>query len=242
MNALPYYRRFPRDFVEGTVGMPFDLKGAYSILLDLIYMQDGRLPDDARYIAGLLGCSVKAWNGYRLRLLAMGKIVSDGEIISNFRANLELDKVAEIRRTKSENRAGKSKNKDLPERPSNTRAHTKTKTKDLSTNVDKTRAPTALACLSHILGEEHAQAFIAHRKAMRKPMTPQAGKLMAAKLAGFADPRAAVARSIENGWTGVFENTHPPNVVPMTTSPRPTLGGWKERAELWKSMHKGDQK
>ncbi|MFK5283859.1 DUF1376 domain-containing protein, partial [Lacticaseibacillus paracasei] len=56
MNGLPYYKAYPRDFIEGTIGMPFELKGAYRLLLDLIYMQGGRLPDDAKYISGLLGC------------------------------------------------------------------------------------------------------------------------------------------------------------------------------------------
>ena len=36
--------------------MTFELKGAYRLVLDLIYMQDGQLPDDARYIwAACLG-------------------------------------------------------------------------------------------------------------------------------------------------------------------------------------------
>ncbi|MBC8717497.1 hypothetical protein [Ochrobactrum sp. Marseille-Q0166] len=40
---------YPRDFIEGTIGMSFELKAAYRLVLDLIYMQGGNLPDDARY-------------------------------------------------------------------------------------------------------------------------------------------------------------------------------------------------
>lgn len=84
---LPYYKRFPRDFLEGTVGLPFEAKGAYSIVLDLIYMHDGRLPDDGRYIAGQIGCSVRRWKAIRAELVAAGKIQANLGIISNFRAD-----------------------------------------------------------------------------------------------------------------------------------------------------------
>lgn len=70
--------------------MPFDLKGAYRIVIDLIYMCGGELPDDPRYISGHLGCSVRAWNGYRKTLVEMGKLKVENEIISNFRADKEL--------------------------------------------------------------------------------------------------------------------------------------------------------
>lgn len=74
MNGLPYYKAYPRDFIEGTIGMDFETKAAYRLVLDLIYMQGGNLPDDARYISGLLGCSVKKWNLLRETLVDAGKI------------------------------------------------------------------------------------------------------------------------------------------------------------------------
>lgn len=85
--SLPYYKRFPRDFLEGTISLPFEVKCAYSVVLDLIYMKDGRLPDEPRFIAGHLGCSVRKWTAIRAALIEAGKLtVSDG-IISNFRAD-----------------------------------------------------------------------------------------------------------------------------------------------------------
>lgn len=85
--SLPYYKRFPRDFLEGTIGLSFEVKGAYAILLDLIYMRDGRLADDGRYIAGQLGCSVRKWSAIRDELIEAGKITVSAGIISNFRAD-----------------------------------------------------------------------------------------------------------------------------------------------------------
>lgn len=85
--SLPYYKRFPRDFLEGSIGMGLEVKGAYAIVLDLIYMRDGRLPDDARFIAGQLGCSVRKWTAIREELIARGKLQVHEGIISNFRAD-----------------------------------------------------------------------------------------------------------------------------------------------------------
>jgi hypothetical protein len=82
MNGLPYYKAYPRDFIEGTVGMSFELKAAYRLVLDLVYMQGGDLPDNSRYIAGLLGCSVRKWNGFRDELLSLGKIRVSGEFLT----------------------------------------------------------------------------------------------------------------------------------------------------------------
>ena len=63
--TLPYYPRYTKNFLDATSGWPLELKGAYSILLDLIYYHGDKLPDDARFIAGNLGCSVRKWNQIR---------------------------------------------------------------------------------------------------------------------------------------------------------------------------------
>lgn len=82
MNGLPYYKAYPRDFIEGTIGMPLELKGAYRVLLDLIYMQSGDLPDDPHYISGQLGCSVRKWKSIRERLIEAGKIQVNGDFLT----------------------------------------------------------------------------------------------------------------------------------------------------------------
>lgn len=132
MNGLPYYKAYPRDFIEGTIGMPFELKGAYRILLDLIYMQGGKLPDDARYISGLLGCSVKKWNTLRSGLLETGKVVLISEFLTNHRAVSEVETLAKYQRKQSENASSSSKNKDLPKPPL---SHTDTDTDTVDTSL-----------------------------------------------------------------------------------------------------------
>lgn len=58
--------------------------------------------------------------------------------------------------------------------------------------------------LTPVIGEELAVAFVAHRKSIKKPMTEKAAELMAKKLRGFSDPKAAIEEAIMNGWQGVF--------------------------------------
>lgn len=147
MNGLPYYKAYPRDFVEGTIGMPFDLKGAYRLVLDLIYMQGGKLEDDPRYIAGLLGCSVRAWNSYRAKLAEMGKIVIENGIISNFRADKELESLRTFQDKQRENGMKPKKNKALTEataepKPNHTEPEPEEKKKTTSSSKSRaTRLP-----------------------------------------------------------------------------------------------------
>ena len=91
VSSLPYYKRYPRDFLDATIGMPFEQKCAYSVILDLIFMRGGRLEDDARYIAGQLNCSVRMWKTIRDALVSRGKLMVLDGIISNSRA----DKIVE---------------------------------------------------------------------------------------------------------------------------------------------------
>ena len=113
MNGLPYYKAYPRDFFEGTRAMPFDLKAAYRLLLDLIYMHGGDLEDEPRFIAGSLGCSVRAWNKHRADLIAAGKIRVENGIISNFRADKELESSRSIQEKQRENASKPRQNNGL---------------------------------------------------------------------------------------------------------------------------------
>lgn len=135
MNGLPYYKSYPRDFFEGTIGMPLEMKGPYRLVIDLIYMQGGKLPDDARYISGLLGCSVKLWNKIREYLLTEEKIESRDGFLGNLRADVELESLAKLQQRQSENRSRPNKNKDL-QTPRSNHTEPEPDIRDTSTNVD----------------------------------------------------------------------------------------------------------
>lgn len=123
-SGNPWYKRYPSDFIAGTLGMTLEEKGAYSIVLDLIYDRGRPVPDDPRYLAGVCGCSVRKWNALRQRLVDLGKIVCEGGTISNRRAEKEIETAAKIARKlaengakggnkKAENAAAASESKDL---------------------------------------------------------------------------------------------------------------------------------
>ena len=113
MNGLPYYKAYPRDFIEGTIGMGIELKCVYRVILDLIYLQGGKLPDNAHYISGILECNAWKWTSLRKKLLATGKIWVDGDFLVNSRAFLELNQLEKFQRKQSEIRSRPNKIKDL---------------------------------------------------------------------------------------------------------------------------------
>lgn len=136
-SRLPYYKAYPRDFIEGTIGMEFEIKCAYRVVLDLIYMQSGKLPDDARYISGLLGCSIRKWKSIRSALIEAGKLQVSGEFLSNYRAVSELESLSKLQEKKAENRRHPNKNKDLQERSSHQPEPEPKKEKELSKDSSK---------------------------------------------------------------------------------------------------------
>lgn len=87
----PWYKRYPADFIDGTVGLSLEEKGAYSLILDLIYARGAPIKDDARYLAGVCNISLRKWAAIRDRLIEAKKInISDGFIV-NFRAKKEIE-------------------------------------------------------------------------------------------------------------------------------------------------------
>lgn len=114
MNALPYYKRFSRRALEGTAGLPFEIKCGYLTLLDIFHLQGGVLADHEagqRYIAGQLGCSVRKWNAIKTELLRLGKIqIKDGQLFNNLMCEI-IEEQELYLQTKSRNGA---RSKDYP--------------------------------------------------------------------------------------------------------------------------------
>lgn len=85
-----WYKRCGADFIHGTMMLTLEEKGAYSLCLDLIYDRGGPIPDDARWLSGVCGISMRKWGAIRARLVELGKLVADAGHLSNSRADLEL--------------------------------------------------------------------------------------------------------------------------------------------------------
>lgn len=91
MTGRPWYKRFPNDFLAATISLSLEEKGAYSVCLDLIYANDGPIPDDAQWIARACGCSTRKWKQLRERLLEAGKLYVDEGKIGNARADKQVE-------------------------------------------------------------------------------------------------------------------------------------------------------
>lgn len=103
--SRPWYRRFPDNFIAGTVGLTLEEKGAYSLVLDLMYVRGGPVPDEPRYIAGVCNCSVRKWNAIRAKLIADGKIHVVNGYLTNDRAEKEIENAAKDAQERAENGA-----------------------------------------------------------------------------------------------------------------------------------------
>ncbi len=212
MNGLPYYKRYPRDFFEGTIGMPLELKGPYSLIIDLIYMQNGNLPDDARYISGLLGCSLRQWTSLRERLLGMGKITQRDGYLTNYRADNELITSHLYQNKQRENGAKGGKIKGLRQavakpKPSQPESEPETVKERTPEGVQK-KIDIVLSTLCHEATEGAVVSFMAYRrKSKAGALTETAAKRLAKHLRAIFDAGGdtddALAMAEERGWRTV---------------------------------------
>lgn len=85
-----WYKRCGADFIHGTMNLTLEEKGAYSLCLDLIYDRAGPIPDDARWLSGVCGVSMRKWRSLRQSLINAGKLTSENGFLTNSRADLEI--------------------------------------------------------------------------------------------------------------------------------------------------------
>lgn len=102
----------PREHAKALRGMQMltlEERGAYNTALDLIYDREGPIPDDARWLAGWMGVSVRKWSAIRAALIVKGKLFAlnfNGvDCLMNERAAIELENQAKLVRKLSESGA-----------------------------------------------------------------------------------------------------------------------------------------
>ena len=109
---------------------------------------------------------------------------------------------------------------------------------------DSKRTPTDE--LATVLDRAHAEAVVAHRKAMRKPLTPHAARLLAEKFAKAADPNAGADTMIASGWQGfepawMARATGPPGGRSQNGAAAATLTILKELADERSNHHQAER-
>lgn len=89
MGVLKWYKRDPRAALHGMMVLTLEERGAYNTVLDLIYINDGALKDDAAYICNWLKCDPRTWKRIRTRLIDTGKLYFYAGQLRNERADSE---------------------------------------------------------------------------------------------------------------------------------------------------------
>lgn len=92
MAKFDWYKRNPAKFFSGTVGMAWEVKAVYGLVLDLIYDAQGQLADDAPRIVHYLGVgmSLQRWKRIRDELVQRGKLVVVDGFLTNARATRDM--------------------------------------------------------------------------------------------------------------------------------------------------------
>ncbi len=90
MGTLKWYKRDPRAALSGMMELTLEERGAYNTVLDLIYIHDGAMEDNANLIASWLRVDVRVWKRLRNRLLSLGKLYVHAGCLRNERADREV--------------------------------------------------------------------------------------------------------------------------------------------------------
>ncbi len=231
-----WYKRCGADFIHGTMMLTLEEKGAYSLCLDLIYDRGGPIPDEPRWLAGVCGVSLRKWASIRDRLISLGKLTSDGDYISNSRADLELvsselqaKKLAESGakggRKRAENAGQVNKSNDLAEAPLKlTREDKIREERDTPNGVLR---PPVWPCPVGV-DPDHWRDLKANRKTKRLSNTDTAYRNLLADLERLSDndwpPGRLVEHAAAKGWAAIHDPRKPMNGHANGQSQSPGIG------------------
>jgi uncharacterized protein YdaU (DUF1376 family) len=87
---VKWYKRETKEALDGMLMLTLEERGAYNTILDLIYFNEDRLPDDDRFLAGHMRCDLRVWKRIKARLIELGKIHVEGGCIRNLKATSVL--------------------------------------------------------------------------------------------------------------------------------------------------------
>ena len=96
MGTLKWYKRDPRAALIGMMGLTLEERGAYNTILDLIYIHDGAVVDNADYLCHALNCNLRTWKRIRARLVDTGKLYPHSGCLRNERADIEVPKAQSL--------------------------------------------------------------------------------------------------------------------------------------------------
>lgn len=109
MCCLVWYKRYPRDFREGTRKLTFEERGFYGDVLDLIYECGNELADDDAANAHRLHADLRSYRRLKAKLIELGKLhLADG-CLRNARATaVATDAATRIAKARAAGKLGGS--------------------------------------------------------------------------------------------------------------------------------------
>jgi uncharacterized protein YdaU (DUF1376 family) len=198
--SLPYYPMYPRDFFEGTQEMSLELKGAYIMVLNLMYTRGGPVSDEPGFLSRYVGCSVRKWKQVRDELVAMGKLHVQNGMISNSRADEVLEKQRTYQDKQAENRARPNKN-NAEETPART---TRAKSEP-DTEVRDDLIPAPAFDFSNVDGSDLDQLEAACRKWANGSLVQTAGPMVLAPIVRLLKPNSGPTCTMEDVRNGIMK-------------------------------------
>ena len=213
MSNLQWFRLYHRVIDDEKIRLlAFEDRWHFVALMCL--KADGLLDDEEsslkqRKIAVKLGVQARELDEIKRRLFEVGLVDENMSPMAwdelQYRSDSSTDRVRKYREKTKRNRNETSCNVTVTPQDTDTDTDTDTDiTSSLRSEV-KARAPekaSAQSELMKVLDQDHAKAVIDHRKALKKPLTPHAAKLLAAQFFKCPDPNAAADAMIENCWQG----------------------------------------
>lgn len=210
MSSNPWHKRYHSDALHGFMSLTLEERGAFQTLLDLIYDRGGPLIDNARLLSGYMGVSLRKWESLRQSLVEKRKIyVDENGMLSNFRAEKEIENALKTSRKRAENGAKGGRNsgetpknanennendKQLLSKSEAIRARSRSqRLESLSTNVDKAEDSDFWADAKTAIGGKNPGAFL--NMCLRdfgQDETRQA--ITAAQIERAVDPRAYITK------------------------------------------------
>jgi uncharacterized protein YdaU (DUF1376 family) len=96
MGRLLWYKHDPNAFLHGVAVLTLEETGAYAIIIDAYYAEDGKLPDDDRWISRLMRCDPRTWRRIKKTLIEKSKITVTGGFITVRRGEKTLQEMREF--------------------------------------------------------------------------------------------------------------------------------------------------
>lgn len=143
MTDMPWFKFYHQDWLAGTTGLSMAERGCYITLLALMYDAGGSIVRDDNRLARRCGCPTPNFRSALQALIDDGKIVQDGDRLTNDRVNREVmarENIGAMAREKAKSRWDKNKEKQQSENaaamPQQCKSEVRSQNTDISTSVD----------------------------------------------------------------------------------------------------------